>query len=102
MAKFDIYQTPYPGAPLVLDIQSDFLEHLATRAVVPLEPAGTSQDALLTRLQPVVDVKGTAFVLNMLEISNLPASELKTPLLSLAGTHRQLVLDALDFLTHGF
>lgn len=102
MAQFDVYPTPYPGAPLVLDIQSDFLEHLATRVVVPLEPAGVSQDALLTRLQPVIDVKGTAFMLNMPEISNLPASELKTPLLSLASSHRQVVLDALDFLTHGF
>lgn len=102
MAQYDIYATRYPAAPLVVDIQSDLLAHLATRAVVPLEPAGLSQDALLSRLQPIIDVKGTAFVLNTPELSSLPAVDLITPLMSVAATHRQMIRDALDFLIQGF
>lgn len=103
MAQFDIYPTSYPNAPLVVDIQCNFLSRLATRAVIPLEPATVpGTDPLLQHLQPIIDVRGTPYVLNTPEIANMPTADLKTPLLSVAATHRRIIMDALDFLIQGF
>lgn len=101
MAQFDVFQTAFPNAPLVLDVQSDLLNNLDTRVVIPLEPI-TIAAPLVTRLNPAFDIRGASYFLDTAEISTVPAAALKLPVASLALTHRQAIIDALDFLVHGY
>ena len=100
MAQFDVYATTYPDAPFVVQVQSDLLNILATRVVIPLKLATDKQP--LDRLHPTLDIQGQTYVLHTAETATVMASVLKTPVASLAPTHRQTILDAVDFLLHGF
>lgn len=102
MAQFDVHPTRFPAAPFVVVIQSPFLDHLETRAILPLEPVSETTGRHLDRLHPVVNILGKPYVLNTAEISHLTLADLRPAVLSLANTHRQVILDALDFLLHGF
>jgi toxin CcdB len=58
MARFDIHRPRDGGAEYLLDVQSDLLDHLRTRVVVPLlSPASVPLD--LRDLHPRLVVEGT-------------------------------------------
>lgn len=99
MAQFDVYATTYPDAPFVVQVQSDLLTALATRVVIPLKLATGKKP--LDRLHPTLDILGQTYVLHTAETATVMASLLKTPIASLATTHRQNILDAVDFLLLG-
>ena len=100
MAQFDVYTTPYPDAPYVVQVQSDLLDVLVTRVVIPLKLASDKQR--LDRLHPTLEIQGQTYVLHTAETATVKASLLKGPIASLTTTHRQTILDAVDFLLHGF
>jgi hypothetical protein len=102
MAQFDVYQTPHPYAPLVIDIQTELLRYLKTRVVIPLEPVRPGQAPHLSRLHPVIAVSGTDYVLNTAELAAIDTAQLIGPVASLEATHRQIIVEALDFLVHGY
>jgi len=102
MAQFDVFTTTIPDVPYVVDIQSDFLEPLATRVVIPLKAAASPLGrAPLSRLTPALTINGQSYYLDTPRLSAVLASDLKLPVLSLAES-RQTIFDALDFLTHGY
>ncbi len=61
MAQFDVHRNADPASrktfPLLLDIQADILESLATRVVVPLAEVARG-GVPITRLMPVFEVDG--------------------------------------------
>lgn len=99
MAQFDIYATPFQEAPFVVQIQSDLLDTLATRLVIPLRPP--TKKSRLTRLHPTVMIYEKSYTLHTTETATVTAALLATPVQS-AMAHRQEILDALNFLLHGF
>lgn len=102
MAQFDVFKTTIPDVPYVVDIQSDFLEPIATRVVIPLKPTTSPLgQAPLSRLTPALTINGQSYFLDTPRLSAVLASDLKHHVVSLAAS-RQTILDALDFLTHGY
>lgn len=105
MARFDVF--PNPGAhasttPYLLDVQSDLLDGLDSRMVIPLrnlDHFGTVK--LPTRLMPVFQVNGKDYLLETTKMGAVPKRILKTPLASLAEKQDQIT-GALDFLFHGY
>ncbi len=105
MAQFDIHRnTSAAGGdadfPYLLDIQSDFLDRLGTRLVVPLMPLaryGTPMD----RLNPVFEVGGEAHVGVFTEMAGVSASLLGEVAAS-AAERRHEIVAALDFMIQGF
>jgi len=102
MAQFDVYETPYPYASKVLNIQTDLLRHLKTRVVIPLEPIDINQGPLISRLHPVIAIRGINYVLNTAELAAIDVAQLNGPIASLDTTHRQIIVEAVDFLVHGY
>lgn len=97
MACFDIHRT---GAGLVVDVQSDLIEALSTRAVVPLIPLDRAPKPA-RRLNPVFELPGTGPVVFVAQyIAALPRAELGHPAGSLAG-EQDRVRAALDMLFLG-
>ena len=105
MARFDVY--PNPGAhtdttPYLLDVQSELLDGLDSRMVIPLRSlAHFAKVKLPTRLTPVLQVNGKDYLLETLKMGAVPQRILKTSLASLADEQDQ-IMGALDFLFQGY
>ena len=101
MAQFDVYRVAgAPMYPLVLEVQTDMLAALATRVVVPLTPRARFRPPPITRLNPIVTVRGDEYVALFQEMAAVPRSQLRKPIASV-GSRRGDVIAALDLLFTG-
>jgi len=105
MARFDVY--PNPGAqatttPYLLDVQSDLLDVLDTRVVIPMRVLDHFPKVRLpARLTPVVSIADRDYLLETPMMGAIPRRVLKSPVASLAD-EREKITAALDFLYQGF
>ncbi len=105
MARFDAY--PNPGAhasttPYLLDVQSDLLDALDSRVVIPLRSlAHFAKVKLPTRLTPVLQVDGKDFLLETPRMGSVPKRVLTISAACLADEQDQIT-GAMDFLFHGY
>jgi toxin CcdB len=103
MARFDVYRNPRKETarqtPYLLDVQSDFLEDLDTRVVVPLRAAGDVGKPV-TRLNPTFEIGGAAVVMDTPQIVGYPRRPLKRPVANLRAKAFE-IQQALDFLFTG-
>lgn len=99
MAQYDVFPNP-GGDGYLLDVQSDLLEGLNVRAVVPLLPRQAAPMAA-GRLNPLFEIEGATHVMMTQFIAAVPASILKAPAAELSG-RSDVVSSALDMLFHGY
>ncbi|WP_378947400.1 CcdB family protein [Mesorhizobium sp. ANAO-SY3R2] len=99
MARYDVFAGPYEGSYL-LDVQSDLLDHLKSRVVVPLLPAEDVPPAV-RKLNPIFDVSGRRLVMATHLIGAVAVAELRKTHVNLAE-HHDAVVAALDMLFQGF
>ena len=102
MARFDVYRFAAKAAPLVVDVQADVLEDLASRVVVPLVPVRTASKEALPRLKPHIVVEGKSYILMTTDIAALPRTHLGPRVGNIEAEHRDDIINALDFLFVGF
>jgi toxin CcdB len=108
MAAFDLHRlAEIEGGGLVVDVQSDLIDVLDTRVVVPLLPIGGAPKRA-ARLNPVLALPASAFsgpdgsvALFPQFIAAVPRGALGPPVGSLAD-ERDRIRDALDMLFLGF
>ena len=86
MARFDVYANPvaaeHKHTPYFLDVQNDYIDHIASRVVVPLR----SEAAFGPRprnLSPLLQVNADAVVMDTAAIGAVPVNELRKPLTNL-------------------
>jgi len=101
MARLDVYPMPgrWAGRGYIIDVQARLLDHLVTRAVVPLLPL-TTGPAPIRDLNPVFDINGEPHVMVTQAIATAPVRELKRAIASLAA-YRDEITRALDVLLTG-
>jgi len=104
MAQFDIHRNTSAGDgadfPYLLDIQSDFLDRLRTRLVVPLMPVahfGTP----IERLNPIFEIEGGSHVAVFTELAGVSDSLLGETVGS-AAARRDEIVATVDFMIQGF
>lgn len=102
MARFDVYRLPDRNAPFVIDVQSDFLSHIATRAVLPLGLKTEDRADRIPGLNPVIDVVGEEYICWTAELASVPSRVLRAPIANLESRYRLEITRALDFLFEGF
>jgi toxin CcdB len=101
MAQFDVHRNPRAGVfPLLLDIQADLLERLATRIVVPMATPKQLGAKPISHLNPTARVRGVEYVLVFQELAAIPASALGERITSLADRRSELIA-AVDLLVTG-
>jgi len=101
MAQFDVLRNPRGGAyPLVVNVQAELHERLATRVVVPLTPRARYAAQPITRLQPLVKVRGEEYVAVVPMIAAVPKASLGERVGTLASRRADLIA-ALDLLVTG-
>jgi toxin CcdB len=104
MAQFDVYVNPSAtrgqGFPFFVVIQSDQLDHLPTRLVMPLQRLANRPAGVPRRLALTVTIHGEELFLASHQCAPWPAKLLKRPVSNIAmqaGTLR----DALDAVISG-
>jgi toxin CcdB len=103
MPQFDVYRNPNPTTedeiPFLVDIQSDLLDPLATRVVIPLVKS-SAMPKPARHLNPVFRVREEPVVLSTAELAGVSRRALGETVGSLAE-HRDEILRAVDFLLSG-
>jgi toxin CcdB len=104
VAQWDVYLNPSPRqrpeVPYLVVVQSDLLDVLLTRLVVPLARPLPGRAALPSRMSPQFDVQGEPVLLLPQEAGPIAARLLK----DLVGTLRpdfHRIVDALDAVISG-
>jgi toxin CcdB len=86
--------------PLLVDVQSDLLEALQTRVVIPMTKVAALTRKPLARLTPVLSFDGEEYALVTPQLAGIASKELGAAIGSLAN-ERQTILAATDFLLTG-
>jgi len=99
MAQFDAYRNPNAATrariPYLLDVQSDLLDSLATRIVVPLCKPDVLSGKPAERLNPAFEVEGRKLFMLTLELAGLSRKALAERVANLAAQRAEIVA-ALD------
>jgi toxin CcdB len=105
VAQFSVYRNKNARTkatfPLLVDVQSDLLEPLNTRVVIPMTKAPALARKPVSHLTPGVSFNGDRYVLMTPQLAGVGRAELGPH----AGTlmaERQIILAAIDFLLTGF
>ncbi len=105
MAQFDVYENKDAQSrkrtPYLMDIQSNILETLATGVVVPLRPYEQDEDAVISKLHPLINIGNNKYAAVVTEMAGIRRSLLGAPAFSAAG-ERQKIIDACDLILTGF
>ena len=105
MAQFTVYRNKNARTkatfPYLLDVQSNLLEDLQTRVVIPLSKAPRLTRKPVSQLTPILRFEGETYVLMTPELAGIARNELGPATGSLAE-HRDAILAATDFLLTGF
>lgn len=99
MAQYDVFRNP-EGSGYLLDVQSDLLDRLTTRLVVPLMPQ-TQAPKPAARLNPIVKIAEEPHVMVTQFMASVPEKLLAKHVTS-AVYLRDEITTAIDMLTHGF
>lgn len=101
MAQFDVFKNPGGGPyTLLVDIQADVLARLPTRVVVPLTTLKRYGGRPITKLNPVVSIAGTQYVMVFQDLAAIPVTALGDRVASLAARRDELIT-AIDLLFTG-
>jgi toxin CcdB len=104
MAQFDVYRNPNAASrgriPYLLDVQSDLLDALATRIVVPLCKPDVLSGKPAERLNPAFEVEGRRLLMLTPELAGVPRKALGERVANLA-VERAAIVAALDLAITG-
>jgi len=97
MAKYDVYGTEYG---YFLDVQTDTLDDLNTKIVVPLRLENRAP-LPSKRSNPVFEVNGQEQIMLTHFIGTVPTRQLSPPITNLSANLAEIT-NALDMTFHGF
>ncbi len=104
MSQFTVYENTNGETknsfPYFVDVQSELLNDLNTRVVIPMCPSIAIENKPMSNLSPVFEIQGSSYVLLTPQLAGIPASELSYPVCDLSEFRYQFI-NALDFLFTG-
>ncbi|WP_313688324.1 CcdB family protein [Pantoea sp.] len=87
--------------PLLLDVQSDIIESIDSRVVIPLTPVELYQGKVVKRLNPELIVEGNRYLMMTHELAGVHLTVLGVEICHLES-QREVIRAALDFIIDGF
>ncbi len=104
MSQYSLYKNRNKDTkktyPYFVNVQSDLLDELNSRLVIPLSPHKTLNQTNVKKLCPIIDIDEGCFVLLTHQITTVPKSILKKEISSLEN-YRYEILGAIDLLLTG-
>lgn len=105
MSQFTAYRNKNPRTkstvPFLVDVQTDLLQDLQTRVVIPLTKAAALARKPVGHLMPTIAFEGEDYLLLTPQLAGVLRSDLGAVAGSVAE-QRQTILAAIDFLLTGF
>ncbi|WP_066827284.1 CcdB family protein [Sphingomonas mali] len=98
MARFDVYKRA--GEPLLLDCQTDWLDYVETRLVVPLVPPDAIRRRI-DRLNPIFQIADEEMIMMTPLMTAVSVSELGRRVANLSE-QQDAIMNAIDMLLSGF
>lgn len=102
--QFSVYRNSGAGSrgsiPYLLDVQSDLLNDISTRVVVPLVLRKSLKGSPITRLMPEFTIEGKTVVMFTPHIAGISLRELGESVTTL-NSQRTKIVAALDILITG-
>lgn len=86
--------------PYLLNVQSDIIDELNTRMVIPLVPLAAFIGRPAQRLNPVISVEGKKHLVLTQEMASVRLGQLGEEVTDVQES-RQLIKDSIDFLLDG-
>lgn len=104
MAQFSAHKNANPDTrstvPYLLNVQSDLIEDLATRVVVPLYPASAMKGKILKTLMPTLEIDDKNYVMVTPQLAGVPRKTLGAVAADFSSK-RDEIIAALDLLITG-
>ena len=104
MPQFAVHKNTNPhtksSVPYLLNIQSDLIEDLATRAVVPLFPVNAMKGKVIKTLTPTFEIEGKRYVMMTPQLAGI-SKKLLGPAIADLSARRNEIIAALDLLIAG-
>jgi toxin CcdB len=104
MPQFTVYENRNEATrarfPLLLDVQSDLLQPLNTRVVVPLSLLATAKTRAMGALTPKLPIAGKEYVMVTPQLAGISVRELGA-IVDTASSERTTIIGALDLLITG-
>jgi len=104
MKQFTLYKNENKNSkkayPYFVNIQSDLLDDLNSRVVIPLSPQKTLNNINAKKLCPIIEIDEGVFVLLTHQMTSIPYSALRKEVTSLEN-YRYDILTAIDLLLTG-
>lgn len=104
MKQFCVYRNRNAASkamyPLLLNVQSELVEGLHSRVVVPLALAETFHGRVIDKLMPVFEVEGILYVMLTAQLAGVYAKEFGAEVADLSR-QRSAIMDAIDLLISG-
>lgn len=104
MSQFSLYQnndkSTATAYPYFVDVQSEMLDILNTRLVIPLTPVEMLEKKVPTHLCPIIHIDEGDFVILTHQMASVPTKILRDPVNEL-NTFRNEIIAAIDFLITG-
>jgi toxin CcdB len=104
VGQFSVFKNKNPRSkaafPFLVDVQSDLLDDLRTRVVIPLAKAPALAKKPISTLSPLVEVQGQKYVLLTPQLAGISRSDLGAEVTNITE-QRNAVIAALDCLITG-
>jgi toxin CcdB len=104
MKQFTLYENENKNSkkayPYFVDVQSDLLEELNSRIVIPLSAHAALNNLNAKKLCPIIEIDEGVFVLLTHQMTSVPYSALKREVTSLEN-YRYEILGSIDLLLTG-
>ena len=105
MSQYMVYKNSNPNSkkayPYLLDVQSNFLESLETRIVIPLSLLSLFQNREIAKLTPTFKIEGKDYLLLTPQMASINRKQLGSQVSDLSNKHHE-ILSSIDFLITGF
>ncbi|MGR3219203.1 MAG: CcdB family protein [Candidatus Anammoxibacter sp.] len=104
MSQFTLYKNEDKNSqkiyPYFVDVQSNLLDDLNSRLVIPLSPYSAVNKTNAKKICPVIQLDEGKFVLLTHQMTTVPRATLKTVITSIEN-YRYEIIDAIDMLITG-
>ncbi len=101
MPQFAVHRNPNPdtktATPFLLDVQSNLIEDLGSRVVIPLCPVSAMKGKLIKTLTPVFEIEEKQYAMLTPQLAGISKKQLGAKIADLS-LHRDKIIAALDLL----
>jgi len=102
MKRFDVYTLKGNSSVLIVNIQADLFNDLATRIIIPLIPLSKNKKEAIEKLKPIITLKNKGYILATTDISAITKNSFDKFVVNIEDDYRDIITESVDFALQGF